>query len=170
MESNGIHEVLKGDEKLLGSGSGFGSGINPLSEQENCSDEERTPSKRKCEPSCEAQRLAALLKFEILRNNCDHKITGGQLQTWAITADRILSLDGRSFDQIASLIRWTQQDEFWLTNVLSMDTLRKKFDQLALKMKSRPNGKVTTATPLPSEYVPASERIRQERSAAGGAQ
>ena len=104
---------------------------NPSSEQQNCSDQENEKT-----PSREANKLAELLKTEILRNKPDYRITQGQLRKWAQTADRMLRLDRRSEDQVAALIRWAQRDEFWMANVLSMDTLREKFDQLDLKRAS----------------------------------
>jgi hypothetical protein len=54
----------------------------------------------------------------------------------------MLRLDGRTPEQVAKLIRWVQQDEFWMANILSMDTLREKFDQLELKRDcSNSNGR-----------------------------
>jgi len=101
--------------------------------------------KPKTEPSREASRLASLLKAEILRNKCDYKITQAQERSWAVAADRMLRLDGRTPEVAADLIQWAQRDEFWMANVLSMDTFREKFDQLALKKsqqaKSGRNGK-----------------------------
>jgi hypothetical protein len=123
-----------------------GKGINPSSEQNGCSDQERTSSKtKKREPTAEAVRLAALLKEEISRNKPDFKFDDGQESSWAITADRMLRLDSRKPEEVAELIRWVQRDEFWMSNVLSMDTLRGKFDQLQLKRKHA-NGNWKTAS------------------------
>jgi hypothetical protein len=84
----------------------------------------------------------------------------------------MLRIDGRTPRQVADLIRWVQHDEFWMANVLSMDTLREKFDRLELRSKSKTSAPNTIAAKkLPADYVPASERILQERSTrAGGAQ
>jgi uncharacterized protein YdaU (DUF1376 family) len=134
-----------------------------LSEQ-SCSDVVTLPSKKpKAEPSREAISLTGLLKAEILRNKSDCKITQAQERRWAATADRMLRLDRRNPEEAADLIRWAQRDEFWMANVLSMDTFRKQFDQLALKAKGKTNGKVTAPVPLPANYIPASEQIRRER-------
>jgi hypothetical protein len=84
-------------------------------------------------PSQEACRLAVLLKSEILRNKADFRVTPAQERNWSVAAQRMLDIDKREPQQIADLIRWVQRDEFWMANVLSMDTLREKFDQLALK-------------------------------------
>jgi hypothetical protein len=143
------------------------------SEQKNSSDivKSRVSKKRPTPPSQHASTLAQLLKSEILRNKPDYRITPAQIRKWELTADRMLLRDGRTPDQIAALIRWAQHDEFWMANVLSMDTLRDKFDQLAMKaeLKSHTGNKCPPVR-LPADYVPASQRIREERSArAGGA-
>jgi hypothetical protein len=114
-------------------------------------EQNHTPPGEKEAPSSGGERLAELLKQEILRNKVDFRITPIQLRKWSVTADRMIRLDGRTEEQIANLIRWVQQDNFWMANVLSMDTLRGKFDQLELKRahaggngKLRPtNGQLT---------------------------
>lgn len=40
--------------------------------------------------------------------------------------------DGRSLSDIEGAIRWSQANEFWRGNILSMSKLREKFDQLRL--------------------------------------
>jgi uncharacterized protein YdaU (DUF1376 family) len=129
-----------------------------LSEQGSSDVEVSRPKKPKSEPSREATGLALLLKSEILRNKVDYKITQAQERSWAVTADRMLRLDGRKPEEAAELIRWVQRDEFWMANVLSMDTFREKFDQLALKKsqqaKSGKNGKGNhLGAPQPMDYT-----------------
>lgn len=58
------------------------------------------------------------------------------LQKWAIHIDRAIRIDKRKPDEIGSVIRWCQADDFWQSNILSTSKLREKFDQLFLKMKS----------------------------------
>jgi hypothetical protein len=86
----------------------------------------------------------------------------------------MLDIDKRNPEQIAKLIRWVQQDDFEMANVLSMDKLRARFDQLELKARLANSGNVGTM-PTPATYAPASERILRERNAerslvAGGLQ
>jgi len=130
-----------------------------LSEQKNCSDQASTSLKKSgTQPSQEACRLAALLKAEILRNKADYRVTAAQERKWAASADRMLRLDGRKFEEVADLIRWCQRDSFWMANVLSMDKLRAKFDELQLRrlrVSDKPNGKSGQPTALhsfPEEY------------------
>jgi hypothetical protein len=138
------------------------------SEQER-SDLATLPAKKtKTEPSREAAKLAALLHTEILRNSCDFTITPDQFRKWEYTADRMLRLDGRDPEKAAALIRWAQSDDFWMSNILSMEKFRKQFDQLALKAKPK-NGnqqRPPSYVPLPPEYVPASEHMRRLRAEA----
>ena len=80
-----------------------------------------------------ATRLATLLKSQILRNAPNFRMTASQERGWAKTVDRMMRLDHRSEKEIADLIAWVQRDEFWRANVLSMEKLREKFDQLWMK-------------------------------------
>jgi hypothetical protein len=144
------------------------------------SPDRKVPSEKKIGklPSQEACRLSALLKTEILRNKADYRITPQQERNWSTTAQRMMDVDKRNAQTIADLIRWVQRDEFWMGNVLSMETLREKFDQLSLKKdrsykpaSHKSASDFVPARPLPTDYVPPSERILQEqqRSAREGA-
>ena len=42
----------------------------------------------------------------------------------------------RTIKQISYLIRWTQENTFWKTNILSPNKLRQKWDKLVLQVKS----------------------------------
>jgi hypothetical protein len=144
------------------------SDINPSSEQNSRSDQEDVSNEKKAAtpPSREASRLTALLKSEILRNKADYRVTPKQERKWALVADRMLRLDHRKIEEVAEVIRWVQRDEFWMANVLSMDTLREKFDQLSLRAKAKTNGKSSAPVPLPADYVSPSKEILRERAAA----
>jgi hypothetical protein len=147
--------------------SSSSSSKTPSSELEACSDQAGVSIHKKptSTPSREACKLASLLETEIHRNKPDYRITPAQIRKWEATADQILRLDGRRPEQVADVIRWVQRDEFWMTNVLSMETLRKKFDQLELK-RSHPsaNGRVSR-TGMPAANVlldnPATRALAQ---------
>ena len=164
-------EWRNSNERQVSNGSPMPEQINPSSEQNSRSDQGGTPTSKKTAkpPSNEACRLAALLKSEILRNKPDFRITPTQLRKWELTADRMLLIDGRTSEQIAELIQWAQHDEFWMANVLSMDTLRDKFDQLSMKAELKSHAKSKSApVKLPASYISESELIRQERNARSG--
>ncbi len=98
-------------------------------------------------PSREACKLAALLKSEIQRNKSDYRITQATERNWEASADKMLRLDGRSAERASELIRWAQRDPFWRTNILSMDKLREKFDQLGLKREAENSSGRDSASP-----------------------
>jgi hypothetical protein len=134
------------------------------SELEGSSDQSTAPTRKETanQPSRESSLLAGLLKVEILRNSPTHKITQAQERQWGRTVDLMLRLDHRTPEQIAEVIRWAQHDDFWMTNILSMEKLRKQFDQLSLKMRA--NGGPAASAPLPSSYVSVAEQVRKERA------
>lgn len=61
---------------------------------------------------------------------------------WQDAARLMLDRDERPFDEAAALIRWSQADEFWRSNILSMPKFRTKYDTLKLqsKRKGKPKG------------------------------
>jgi hypothetical protein len=56
---------------------------------------------------------------------------------WYDAARLILDRDGRTEAEVHKAIDWCQDDEFWRSNILSMPTLRAKYDQLRLQAQSR---------------------------------
>jgi len=78
--------------------------------------------------------LACELYNLILLNNPNAKKPN--LQAWAKSIDLMIRRDNRGAVEIQEVIRWCQQDSFWMGNILSTSTLREKFDQLTMKMKS----------------------------------
>jgi len=146
-----------------------------LSEPKTCSDQEGTSKSNptQSESFREATRLANLLAAEILNNKPDYRITPSALRNWTVTADRMIRIDERDPEKIADLIRWVQQDEFWMSNVLSMDTLREKFDQLAMKreldVKHKKPSPVNGKSPIPADYVSPSEQALHHMTSRQGA-
>lgn len=74
----------------------------------------------------------------------------------------MIDRDGHSTEQIEWLIRWSQRDEFWRANILSMPKFREKFDQLRLKA-TRENA---NRRPSLAEQAAAIERFYGEGDAA----
>ena len=52
---------------------------------------------------------------------------------WHDAARLLIDRDGRTEDQIHRAIDWSQDHEFWRSNILSMPKLREKYDQLRLQ-------------------------------------
>ncbi|WP_146070939.1 hypothetical protein [Arthrobacter sp. B1805] len=82
---------------------------------------------------------------------CNHlarhiKTNGNRVPTvgirWKQAADRLIRIDGYTPDQIRQVIDWSQHDEFWQGNILSMSKLREKFDTLKTRMFNERNRQV----------------------------
>ena len=78
-----------------------------------------------------AEHLAGLMD----RNNPDRKKRTGEVERWADDIRLIRERDGRTADQIRQIIDFTQNDPFWMLNILSGANLRKHYDRLNLQMK-----------------------------------
>jgi hypothetical protein len=78
-------------------------------------------------------RLAKLLYSEHLK--VDPKFLAGQdldrtLNRWGADIDKLIRIDKRDEHEIARVIRWSQADTFWNSNILSGQKLREKYAQL----------------------------------------
>jgi hypothetical protein len=58
------------------------------------------------------------------------------LHKWSEHIEKLMRIDKKQVDEIKMVIDWCQQDDFWKSNILSTEKLRKKFDQLVLKAKT----------------------------------
>jgi len=103
--------------------------------------------------SVECFALAERLRAGMLRNNPTVK-TPPKLDAWAKTADQMLRLDKRTVQQIELVIDFSQWDDFWKTNELSMDEVRRQFDKLVLNMQSK--------GPMAARNAEAEARRKQE--------
>jgi hypothetical protein len=77
--------------------------------------------------------LCRLLADLILANDPKAKVQPDG-RRWRDAARLLLDRDGRDREQVERVIRWSQADDFWRSNVLSMPKLREKFPQLLLRM------------------------------------
>lgn len=84
--------------------------------------------------------LAQKLKTLILSNNPKARVPDN-LQKWAYEIDKMIRLDKRTPKEIESVIEFSQNDSFWMANILSAATLRKQFDKLYLQSKRQRNMK-----------------------------
>lgn len=71
------------------------------------------------------QRLADLI---VANGSKRPRIT----KKWLDETRRLIDLDKRTIEQIEKAIDWSQEDSFWRTNILSMETLRKQYDKMRL--------------------------------------
>jgi len=75
----------------------------------------------------------------ILKNDPKSKVknlTVKQQADWINQCRLLREKDGRTPEEIYKVIKFSQEDNFWKGNILSMPTLREKFSQLWLKAKN----------------------------------
>ena len=88
----------------------------------------------------DVEQLLDLLDTEIKRNGAK---APSRTKGNADAARLLLDRDGYTFDQVAFLIRWAQNDEFWRPNILSMKKLREKAETLRLQSQRKRGEGVT---------------------------
>ena len=86
-------------------------------------------------------KLAQLLLSKIEEQNPDHKKP--DLQKWANDIRLMHEQDNRSYDKIQKMIDWSQNNDFWSSNVLSATKLRKQYDTMAAQANNEAKGKTT---------------------------
>lgn len=72
--------------------------------------------------------------YELIITN-NEKFKKPHLQRWADTVRLMHERDGRSFEDIRAVANYAQHSSFWMSNVLSMNKLRKQFDRLYMQAK-----------------------------------
>lgn len=60
-----------------------------------------------------------------------------RLQSWASHFDRVNRIDGQSWMDIGNVLKFSQEDKFWQTTILSAEKFRKQYFQLMAKIKSQ---------------------------------
>jgi hypothetical protein len=77
----------------------------------------------------DAQRLCEHLADRVEANG---SLRPSITKAWLDAARLLLDLDGRAEAQVHKAIDWCQSNEFWRKNVMSMPTLRTKYDRLRM--------------------------------------
>lgn len=78
----------------------------------------------------DVERLCRQLADRVEANGSRRPAITGK---WRDAARLLIDRDGRTETQVRTAIDWCQDHEFWRSNVLSMPTLRDKYDQLRLQ-------------------------------------
>lgn len=61
------------------------------------------------------------------------------LQSWANDIRLLHEQDKHTYKEIKAVIDWVNQDNFWVSNILSPKKLRKQFNTLIAQMRRKPN-------------------------------
>ena len=99
---------------------------------------EEEPRQQKYPEQSDPVCLTTLLVNLMRGNNPNVKIPD-KLEIWQTAIDRMIRIDKRTPEEIETVLRWSQADDFWSTNILSTTKLRKQYDQLWLKMQQTGN-------------------------------
>lgn len=86
-------------------------------------------------------------------------------KTWRTAARLMIDKDGHTPDQIHAAIDWSQNNEFWRANILSMPKLRNQYDQLRLQSQRQPPGGYRNQNQIMSDMRTANSA---QRSVGGG--
>ena len=99
--------------------------------KEKVKDSKRPSLSKVFQSDSEEIRLSNFLFNHILKNNPNAKKPN--FQKWAKDFDLMLRVDKRDLEKVKEVIKWSQNDSFWKSNILSPGKLREKFDQLVVK-------------------------------------
>lgn len=102
---------------------------------EASADDTEDSSQKKAKYSEEDMKMVDLLISLIVKNTPEWVLNGNK-ETWAEHIEKLHRIDGRTYEQIEYMIRWTQADPFWRQNILSTAKLREKFNDLIPKLKA----------------------------------
>ncbi|EOQ18640.1 hypothetical protein [Bacillus cereus] len=121
----------QGNSKYTADGEGREHLVDINKNEKNVKNEKKNTSRLKYEIS--DMENAKLLFQLMLENNENCKEPN--LESWANEMRLMRERDKRTEEQIQYVMKWSQRDPFWKTNILSPSKLRKQFDQLIMRIK-----------------------------------
>lgn len=83
----------------------------------------------------DVQEIIDYMSAALERNGVRFKVG----KSWYAEGRRLIDIDKYTVEQIKFVIRYATTDGFWKTNIMSMPTLRAKFEQLKLKAQAASN-------------------------------
>jgi hypothetical protein len=81
------------------------------------------------------QLLVSLMERNNPKSSILMRLTQKRQEEWIRQCRLLREADGKSASEIETIIRFSQKDGFWKTNILSMPKLREQWDQLYMKAK-----------------------------------
>lgn len=98
------------------------------------------PKKHKYQP--EHMQFAEQMYQRLLQRNPNHKKPN--LEAWANTIRLTVESDNRLITDLWAVFDWANRDDFWSSNILSPDKLRKQFDALIHKINKNATANQST--------------------------
>ncbi len=136
-------------------------------ESENTSSRARKKIKH-FKPDDKAYKAALYLDNHICKRFPSQKPSDEhRLQSWADAFDKCHRIDGQSWDDISSVLRFSQNDSFWQSNILSGSKFREKYLQLLAKMQAGGNSRSASSpsTTAMSDLQKLHEMFKEEENA-----
>jgi ketosteroid isomerase-like protein len=125
------------------------------------------------EQSAEIAGLCQSLAAD-MRSNDPKAKTPDESSAWRSAMRKLIDIDGRDANEVASVIHWCQRDSFWQSNILSPGKLREKYPTLLLRMNEPPaRGKRPLDAPRggdPTQPTPEQARALERLEAKHAAQ
>jgi len=81
------------------------------------------------------QLLISLMEKNNPNSSILKRLTPKRQEEWINQCRLLREADGKTQEEIETIIRFSQRDIFWKSNILSMPKLREKWDQLYMKAK-----------------------------------
>jgi hypothetical protein len=94
---------------------------------------ERTSGKPAAPPRLDVEQVCSALAAAVERNGSKRPVVGDR---WRTEARLMLDRDQRPLPDVLALIEWATSHKFWRANILSVPTLREKYDRLRLQRES----------------------------------
>lgn len=79
------------------------------------------------------------------------------LHKWSQSMERLIRLDKRNPEEVREVILFAQADPFWCANILSVDSLREKYDRLNMKRIHQKASPYESEQPIKRKEVNAAD-------------
>jgi len=120
-------------------------------------------TKPDCDKGSPAYLLADYLYTCISNNDPKFKKPKARcLQGWSKDIEKLIRIDKAEPDDIKKVIKWVSEDDFWFSNILSGNKLRKQFTQLRMKAFGSVRKKISKAK-KGGDGLTAKERVKRQQ-------
>lgn len=138
-----LYQSLENKRAGTLAGKGQAEGRQRATNNNDNNDNKKDTRKKTYEESSIEYKLASHLYQEILKNNPEHRKP--DIQKWANDIRLMIERDNRKPEKIKGMIEWSQNDDFWRSNILSTTSLRKHYDKMNIQAFNKFSNKKTVS-------------------------
>lgn len=152
----GVQRAAPQEDETLGCNTAS-PGVQPVADKPKAKPKAKDSSPRRDLNADreDIRRLCAHLADRLVAHGVNRPTIG---KKWLDAARLMLDKEGRTEAQVHIAIDWCQDSEFWHPNILSMPTLRDKYEQLRLQaVRDKKNGKGSQPPAAQSGVSPRDE-------------